>query len=138
MEKATLMWMAICAAICGLLTAIAWSVAIYAFVATPSIHEVVLPSAHGEQVTQGKAVFLFLSPLAQTWLFWMVLYPTITWDRFVKKAEKRSAPFDVWQTKMGGMTFPTLCKTISAAVCVASSANLYWGLQRVVLLFNEL
>jgi hypothetical protein len=138
MEKTTQMWMAICAAICGLLAAIGWSVTIYAFVTTPSIHELVLPSAHGEQVIESKAVFLFIPPVVQTWLFLMIVYPTIGWNRFLKHAAKAWGPFDLWQTKKVGMTFATCCKINSVAVCVLSIANLYWGLQRVVLLFNEL
>jgi hypothetical protein len=136
MEKSTRTWMAICAAICGVLAVIAWSVAIYVFVTTPSIHELVLPSAHGEQVTQSKAAFLSISPLIQTWFFVMLVVPTIAWNGVLKSAAKTWAPFDPWQTKRAGMTFATHCKFNSTVVCVLSIWNLYWGLQRVVLLFN--
>jgi len=138
MEESTRMWLATGAAICGVLAAIGWAVAIYAFTDTPEIHEVIVKAANGGQSNQSKAVFLFVPAACQTFLCWMLLNPIVRWKHYIRRVAERMAPNDMWVTKRGGLTFPTLCRLTSAGVCVASGVNLYWAVERASYLIRNL
>lgn len=96
MEKSTRMWLVRGAAACGVLAAISWAVAIYAYSNAPEIHEVVIKAANGGHSVQSKAEFLFAPAIFPTFYFLMILISLIRWKSVVRKAIERAVPKDLW------------------------------------------
>lgn len=125
MEKVARLWLAIGAAICGILAGVGCYFVIDAFHRTPDIHDVIFHSANGVQSTQSKFMFLCLPLGAQIFVFGSLLSINLRWGRFVRAAAAGMAPHDLWSTRRVGLTFATHCKLMSAGATAASAITLY-------------
>jgi hypothetical protein len=137
MENSSRTWLAVGAAICGVLSVIGWFAAVHAGVATPQTHEIMLSTETGNPAVRNKSLYLFVLPATQTFLFLSLFYPSIRWNRFVQKMAEKKAPFDVWQSNVGGLNLPAYCRVVSVALCTGSGISLFWLFQRVSIVLNQ-
>jgi hypothetical protein len=128
--KSYRIWIAIGAAICGVLAVVGWAVAIYAYQDTPEIHDVVVKLENGGQAIQSKGVFLFAPAVCQTFLCWMLLHPLVWSKAFARKVAK-------YQDK-STLSILAWSKTVSVSVSVSSGVCLYWLVVRVIYLAPQL
>jgi hypothetical protein len=135
MGKPSRIFFAIAASICGALTIIIWSAAIYAFVKTPSVSEIILRS-NGSTVEVNKAMALFLPSAYQTGLFLITLYPLIRWNHIIGRIAVRASPGDNLGTNGMGRRFPAGALWC-VGLCAVSAINLYTAAQRISQLLSQ-
>lgn len=129
-EKSARAALAIGAVICAVLAAIGWTIAIYAWRKTPTIHDVVMPDANGRQTTENKAGFLFVPAVMQTFMIIMLLNPLIRWKRSLQKISASVAPAELWTFKRG-VTILGYFRAISIVITALNATMLYWLIERV-------
>jgi hypothetical protein len=138
MERLSRMWIAVATAICGILAATSWAVAVHTSADTPEIHEVVVKAANGGQSIQSKAIVLFAPALFQTFICLMLLNPLVRWKPLIRRAAEKAAPKDLWtEATIGRFRFPTVLNAITLALCVASGMSLYWTIARAEELLSK-
>lgn len=138
MEKSTRMWLAIGTVFCGVLAAVSWCVAIYAFKNTPGMQDMVVNAANGGQSIQSKSAFLFAPPAFATFYFLMLLNPLARWKSVVRKATEKAVPKDLWtDPTIGRFRFATVALGVTVGLCVASGMTLSLVVERAVYLLSK-
>jgi hypothetical protein len=132
MEKLARMWLLIGAGGCAILAAVGWAITIYASTSTPQMAQVVVTAANRTTSIQNKAVYLFVFPVFQTWLFVMVLSPTVRWKSMVRKAERQLVPQDISIGKNRGLTFAQWCRCYCFGFWVVSGMALWGAVARAI------
>ena len=137
MEKKIWTWLAVTAAICGLLAIVCWSIVIYLFVNTPNVHEIIVSSDHGGPQVRGKASALFFPAVYQTLIFAMTLAPVVRFKKMIQKVAERVAPLNIWETTGGGPRYQTTFRIWCLGMYAISGINLYSASQSIEALLHQ-